>query len=515
MWIATAEHSRHLDRRAADEFGMPANVLMERAGMAVYEAMREMLPEGGAVTVFAGKGNNGGDGLVVARLARNDGFSVDCLVAAREEDLTDDATAQVRAARAHGVYPVFWGDARYERRLECLGGRDLVVDALLGLGADRDVCGPVRDAIEAINRSGVPVLAIDVPSGIHPDTGEELGESIWALRTVTLGLPKPFLFQNTGLEHSGYWSVAPIGLPIHLTDEPTFARLLDGEFVAGLLPERMRSSHKGENGHLLVVAGSHRMRGAAVLVAEAALRSGAGLVTVAGTAEVCNAAAARLPEALLLPLPERDGAIDVGAAEILAHHPSHAAVFGPGLSHAESVLAMLAELWPNWNRPCVIDADALNAVARGVRLPNSECVLTPHPGEMSRLLQLSVAEIQLDRFRTVQNALDRFGCCTLLKGPYTVLGEPGSPLLVNGSGNPGMASGGMGDVLCGVIGTLLAQKMGPLAAAAAGVFWHGQAADACAESSGPVGYLASEVARALPSARAKILSSCGPASPWP
>jgi NAD(P)H-hydrate epimerase len=507
MWIATSEHSKIIDRRASEEFGIPAKVLMERAGLAVFEAVKDLLPCGGRITVFCGKGNNGGDGFVVARLAKDHKFQVDLLVAAEEGDLTPEAEEQMRIARAQGIEPIFASDARWARKAECLGCRELIVDALLGTGAHCNVKGPIKQAIQAINRSGVPVVAVDVPSGIHCDTGEELEESVWALRTVTMGLPKPFLFENIGLEHSGYWTVAEIGYPSALLKEPTQARMVDNDWVANLLPERLRSSHKGENGHVLVVAGSHRMRGAAYLVAHAALRSGAGLVTVAGIPSVCDAIAAHLPEALLLPLPEHHGVVGADASRVLVESASSctSAIFGPGMTHDAPVLEFLARVWQEWDKPCVIDADALNAVALGVKLPRAECVLTPHPGEMSRLLKLSVAEVQCDRFHTVEMAVQRTNQCVLLKGPYSIVGEPNQPMIVNNTGNAGLASGGMGDTLSGIVGTLLSQELPGYYAAACGMYWHGCAADACASEIGPIGFSASDVADALPKARARIV----------
>lgn len=510
MWIANREHSRVLDRRASEEFGIPSKVLMERAGLAVFEAVKELLPEGGRLTVFCGKGNNGGDGFVVARLAKDHGYRVEILVAAEEADLTPEAREQMHMARAQGTEPIFADDSRWARKSECVGCRDLIVDALLGTGARCNVTGTVKTAIQAINRSGVPVISVDVPSGIQCDTGEELDESVWALRTVTMGLPKPFLFEGIGLEHSGHWTVAEIGYPGDLLKEPTNARLVDNEWVANLLPERLRSSHKGENGSLLIVAGSQRMRGAATLAATAAMRAGAGLVTVASVPSVIDAVASNLPEALLLPLPERDGVVDADAAEVVLKGMSgyKAAIFGPGMSHDPSVLEFFRRVWSQWTKPCVVDADALNSVSQGVPLPKAECVLTPHPGEMSRLLKLSVAEVQCDRFRTVEVAVSRFEQSVLLKGPYSIVGEPGQPMMVNNSGNPGLASGGMGDTLSGIIGTLLAQELPGYYAASCGMYWHGYAADLCAQEIGPIGYGATDVAHALPRARAKIVGTC-------
>lgn len=510
MWIANAEHCRTIDRRASEEFGIPAKVLMERAGLAVFEAVKEILPKPGKIAVLCGKGNNGGDGFVVARLAKQHGYTVYCLVAAEEDDLAPDAAEQMRIARLQGLDPIFVSDSRWGHKLDVLGHFDVLVDALLGIGAKNEVRGPIKDAILAINRSGVPVVAVDVPSGIECDTGEELGDSVWAMRTVTFGLPKPFLFGGIGQEHSGYWTVAEIGYPTTLLRDATDSRVIDQEWVSNLLPERLKASHKGDNGSLLIVAGSRNMRGAASLAALAAVRSGIGLVTIAGISDVCAAVAANVPEAMLLPLPEHEGAVSADAARFLLHKAGKfdAALFGPGLTQEPPILEFLEKVWQEWTKPCVIDADALNAVSHGVRLPSAECVLTPHPGEMSRLLHLSIAEIQSDRFQTVRHAVDRFKQCILLKGPNSLVGDSGQPILVNQTGNPGMATGGMGDVLGGIIATLMAQDLPGYYAASCGMYWHGAAADLCAIELGPVGYSASQVADHLPKARSRIIAQC-------
>lgn len=492
------------------DYGIPAMVLMERAGLAVFEAIKALLPESGRLMILCGKGNNGGDGLVVARLAYEADFHVEVLVAAQESELTPDAKTQLAVSRAQGVQPIFVDDARWARKLECMGAYDLVVDALLGTGARGEIHGPILEAIRAINRSGVPAVSVDVPSGIHTDSGEDLGESVWALRTVTFGLPKPCLFQGIGMEHAGYWTVADIGYPSALLQTLTDARLIEQDWVANLMPERLRTAHKRDNGHVLVIAGSQSLPGAALLACRSALRAGAGLVTLASIPSVCAVAAAQLPEVMHLPLPEEGGKISGRAAEVLRASMSRvdSAVIGPGMGQSDSVRAFLGDLWRDWDVPSCIDADALNAVAQGLALPSAECVLTPHPGEMSRLLDSSIAEIQTDRFRTVDSAVRRFEKTVVLKGPHTIVGDLDQPLSVNATGNPGMATAGMGDVLSGTIGALLAQDLPPYCAAATGVYWHGLAADLCAEAIGAVGYLASDVADALPSARAKLTASC-------
>jgi ADP-dependent NAD(P)H-hydrate dehydratase / NAD(P)H-hydrate epimerase len=510
MWIANAERARNLDERSEKNFGISPAILMERAGSAVFEAMSQLVPETGRVAVFCGRGHNGGDGFVTARIAHEKNYRVDLIVAANEEDLCDLTREQMWSARKAGLEPIFADDARWHRRMEQVGAKDVIIDALLGIGASKEVHTKIKESIQAINRSGVPVISVDVPSGICCNTGEELGESIWALRTVTFGMAKPYLFQGIGLEHAGYWSVSEIGYPQVLLTEPTEARLLDGEWVANLLPERLKASHKGDNGHVLIIAGSKWMRGAASLAAMAAFSAGAGMVTVAGIESVCEAVANNVPEALLLPLPEVDGVISPDAAELIFKHEHkfYSALIGPGISTEEPAQQFLAKLFSQWSLPCVLDADALNAVSNGLTPPQCECVFTPHPGEMSRLLQSSIAEIQADRFQSVDNAILKFKQAVLLKGPYSIVGEPGQPMLVNCTGNSGQASAGMGDVLGGVVATLMAQDLPGYYAAGCGMFWHGAAADVCAETFGPIGYKASDLARALPQARARIVAAC-------
>ncbi len=505
MWIANAERSQEMDRLAQSEFGIKCSDLMERAGLAVFEIVQELLPEGGAITVFCGKGNNGGDGLVVARLAAGE-FKVDCLIAAHENELCDNARFQLQIAVEHRITPIFRDNPLWATKLDSLKKQDLIVDGLLGTGAKGEVQGTVLQAIQAINQSAVPVVAIDVPSGIDCDTGEELGASVRAVRTITFGLPKPFLFQGLGMEQAGSWTVADIGFPSALLMEPTDARLLE----CACLPKRKVSSHKGNNGTVLTVAGSHRMRGAAALAAMAAQRAGAGLVTVAAIESVCEAVMALVPEATLIPLPENNGVISADAARLVLERRGQfdAALFGPGLTTEDPVAEFLERVWREWDCPCCIDADGLNCIALGLKPPAGSCVLTPHPGEMARLLHTSVAAVQADRFKTIKFAQEKYGKTLLLKGPHSLVANTDKPPAVNSTGNRGMATAGMGDVLSGVITTLLAQGLSAYDAASSGMFWHGFAGDLCAASVGPIGFTASEVAAALPEARAKIMATC-------
>ena len=506
MWITTSQRCKEIDRLAEQDYGFPASFLMERAGIAVFDAIKEILPEGGRLTLVCGRGKNGGDGFVVARAAFESGYPVECLVACEESELNPEAANQMRIMKGAGLDPIFSNDPRWPRKLECLKCRELIVDALLGTGLKNPVHGPIKEAIQAINRSGVPVVAIDIPSGIDCDTGEELGESVWALRTITIGTPKPGLFEGIGLEHSGYWSVADIGYPHALINEPTEAKLLSQEWVAHLLPERLRRFHKGDVGSVLIVAGSKCMPGAAIMVAKGALRAGAGLITIAAIQSVCDAVSYHVPEAILMPLPEEDGYLAAEAADIIAENRTaySSAVFGPGLGMSSSVKEFLSLVWKTWELPCVIDADAISHVSEGVHPPQCDIVFTPHPGEMGRIMQASVAEIQSDRFKSVRKAADILQACVVLKGAHSLITEPDQPILVNQTGNSGMASAGMGDVLSGVIGTLLSQELPAYYAAACGVYWHGEAGDICARQIGSIGFTATEVADHLPRARAKI-----------
>lgn len=483
MWIADVARSRIIDQQAIHVHGIPSSILMERAGRAVFDALLP-LANGKRVVVLCGPGNNGGDGFVVARVAHEAGLPVVCC--ALGERLSPDCREQRELAQAAGVA------IADVAALDDLGPNDLVVDSLLGTGATGEPRGPLADAIRAIASSGAPCVAVDIPSGIACDTGRAFGPFVRAAKTVTFGLPKPFLFLAEGLEASGDWSVADIGFPRDLLDEPTGVRLLDRDWVAARLPRRSRNSHKGVNGSVLIVAGSKRMTGAAVLAANGALRAGAGLVTVAGGPEVCRAIQAQLPEAMVLPLTD--------AAEVLAMQDrADALVFGPGLTSpvARSLATRLA---PHWAKPVVLDADAL-----GPEMPAwlGPMVATPHPGELGRMLGCSAGEVQADRWACARRAAERFGAAVLLKGAASVVASPSGGLWVNPTGNPGMAAGGMGDVLAGVVGTLLAKGLAPEDAPACGMFWHGAAGNVCAAEIGPSGFLASEVASALPRTRAE------------
>jgi len=508
MWIATADEIREIDRRAISEFGIPASALMEQAGFAAVQVVQEFLSKAGRATVVCGKGNNGGDGLVIARLLRERAHPVSCFIAAKsEEELSRDAREQFQRSVTLGVRPIFAEDETWLAEVRrALQGSEVGVDALLGTGAHGDLEGLILATVELLNDCRKPVVAVDIPTGIDCDSGREMKTSVRATRTVTFGLPKPFLFQGVGSERAGRWNVADIGYPESLLG-PTQVLLLSAPLLKGAIPQRSTASNKGQNGSLLVVAGSNQMPGAAVLVARAAIRTGVGLVTVSSTKSVCETVAHHVPEALLMVLPEQDGHIHPDAVRTLIEKQEKigAAVFGPGMTHEQGVQELLRDVWKEWTKPCLIDADALNCMAAGVEPPSKFVALTPHPGELSRLLGKSVDEIQADRFAAAREAAEKLQHPTLVKGAFTISATAGQPLFLNPTGNPGMATGGMGDALSGIVGTLLAQRLNPPDALAVGAFWHGLAGDLCAAEIGPVGYTASDLIERLPRARASIL----------
>ncbi|BAS27120.1 NAD(P)H-hydrate dehydratase [Limnochorda pilosa] len=524
MRLATAAMVREADGRA-EALGVPTRILMENAGARVADLVQRITRPGDPVLVFCGRGNNGGDGLVAARHLRDAGRRVRVWLAAAEDAYTGDAAANLDLVRRWGI------DLKLAPREALaldhgLAGHRVVVDALLGTG----VTGPLRDPyplwVAALNRFEGTVVSVDLPSGLDADTGQAHPEAVRAHWTVTLGLAKPGLFLLPGAEYAGRVEVASIGLPPEALEDPAQApiELLEGRDVAALLPARPADSHKGTYGHLLVVAGSQGMSGAAVLVARAALRSGAGLVTLAVPASVQAQAAASLPEALTHGLPETsEGTLGVEAAREVVRllGPRDALALGPGIGAGRETAALVFELLSREEivvKPCVLDADALTLLAREPRRLDEAgralgaalgMVITPHPGEMARLLGCTAGDVQADRPGKVREAATRFGAVAVLKGARTLVADPAGRWAINPTGNAGMATGGMGDVLTGAVGALLAQGLAPWDAARAAVYLHGLAGDLAAAERGAAGLLASEVADHLPAARRRVLEEAG------
>jgi NAD(P)H-hydrate epimerase len=472
-----AAQVRELDRIAIEQHGIPGYTLMSRAGAATFAALRERWPAALRITVVCGSGNNGGDGYVVARLAHQTGLLTQVLTLSDPEQLQGDALTAYHDARAAGV-PV----AAFE--VGRLAGSDVVVDAILGTGLEREVTGLWRDAIQAINSLGAGVLAIDIPSGLHADCGTVLGGAIRAQETITFIGLKQGLFTGQGPTCCGRVRFDDLQVPaeVYHPIHPACQRYA-GEDLAARLPVRPRSAHKGHYGHVLVVGGERGMAGAARMAGEAAARCGAGLISVATRAEHAAVQAAVRPEVMFR------GVENLSELGLLMARATVVAV-GPGLGQGDWGQSLL-EFVLDSDLPLVVDADALNLLA-GRPLRRDNWILTPHPGEAARLLQATSAQIEADRFTAVSELAIRYGGVCVLKGAGTLIASETSGLVVCTAGNPGMASGGMGDVLTGIIAALLAQGLPLPQAARTGVYLHGRAGDLAA-AQGERGLLATDL----------------------
>lgn len=511
MKLVTAAQMRELDRAAIVGRGIPGLDLMERAGAVVARCAAAMIREGRLrprVLLCAGKGNNGGDAFVAARRLRAEGIAVRMLLFAHRGDIARDAIENLRRYEAEGGETTsVETPAELAAFREDAASYGLAVDGILGTGAAGEVSGQAAAAIGFIRELRSPVLAIDVPSGLDATTGAVRGIAVRAAATVAMGLPKTGMVSGDGPAHCGRIRVADIGLPPDLVEAVEGAGDLVVEAdLQSLFPPRSRLAHKGDFGHVLVVAGSPGMTGAACLAASAALRSGAGLVTVAAARSLNPVLAAKLTEAMTLPLPEtREGALGGEAGEeiLRAADRFDAAVIGPGLGRRPETVAMVRALIAALRVPTVVDADGLYALAgdpsilKGAQAP---LVLTPHPGEMARLAGGDAAGVLRDRRGAAEGFARLHGAVVVLKGMQTLVVSPGGGVSINASGNPGMATAGSGDVLSGVIASFLGQQMDQRDAARAAVFVHGDAGDRAAMRLGERGMTASDIVERLPAA---------------
>lgn len=474
--LYTVAQVRQIERMAIDALRIPGRELMRRAGQAAFDELRRRWPGARRFTVFSGVGNNGGDGYVLAGLARGAGFEVTVLALGSPREGSE--AAQACAGWRAGGGEVLPADAAWP-------GADVHVDALYGIGLSRPPDGRAREWIERLNAAARPVLALDVPSGLDADAGFAPGAVVRADATITFIANKRGLHTGVAADCVGAVAVDSLGLPEEIyAGSLGDARLLDAGEVAAWLPPRARDGHKGRYGHVLAVGGDHGMGGAIRLAGEAALRVGAGLVSVATQAEHIMALNAARPELMAHVVP--------GVQELnpLLERASVVAL-GPGLGqrawgHALWHAAIAA------GKPLALDADGLNLLARDALALPAQTVLTPHPGEAARLLDTDAGTIARDRFAAVRELARKYGAVVVLKGAGTLIANPHGDVAVCPWGNPGMASAGMGDVLTGIVAGLLAQGLDAWRAACAGVALHARAGDAAA-CAGEAGLLASDL----------------------
>lgn len=487
--LYSASQVRALDAYAIGELQVPGYALMKRAGEAALRYLRSRWPRCHRIVIVCGGGNNGGDGYVLARFAQAAGLTVGVLAAVPPERLSGDAR------QAHADWIASGGRAQaFDGKL--LGDAEVIVDALLGTGLAQPVRPEAARVIAALNEAGRPVFALDVPSGLDSDTGEPHGIAVRADCTVTFVALKTGLFIGRGPEHAGavYFDDLEVSVPAQRAEfAPRLERIVEAE-IAAALPRRARTANKGDFGRVLIVGGGPGMPGAVRLAGEAALRTGAGLVTVAVWPDNVAGIVAGRPELICLPVREASGLAEpLERADVIA--------IGPGLGKTPWASELLATVLRT-SKPLVVDADALNLIAEQAQRGSGphhrdNWILTPHPGEAARLLGWSTAEVQQDRLKALTGLIERYGGTVVLKGAGTLVGTSGRIPGVCERGNPGMASAGMGDVLTGATAGILAQCADPWQAARVAALVHAMSGDVAARGGGERGLLASDVAREL------------------
>jgi NAD(P)H-hydrate epimerase len=513
-----------VDRGAVEEIGIPSMVLMENAALGLAEAVAGSFPDASSVAIYCGPGNNGGDGLALARHLAVRGYRVRCLLAFGGRETRGDAASQLAICRSMapdllrldeiGPAQSPSGDRTVDLGEALAAGRsaDLVVDALFGTGLGRPLEGQLAELVEGLNALPVPRLAVDLPSGLNGSRSDLFGPHLVADLTVTFAAPKPAQVFSPAADAVGELVVADLGIPPELLDRPwgeePALHLVVGEEVAAWLSPRQAESHKGTYGHLLVVAGATGKSGAAILAARSAVRSGAGLVTVAVPGPIVQTVDLGSLESMSLALPVGEdplGRLGEGAARAIldAAAGKDALALGPGLGQGDPVSGEIREAVLACELPLVLDADGLNAFAgRAGELTSrpGPTVLTPHPGELARLLDVETSAVVDDRLAFARRAARETGAVVVLKGHQSLTAAPDGAVHVNPTGNPGMATGGTGDVLTGLLGGLLAQGYEALEAAILGVYLHGLAGDLARDERGERGLAAGDLVEALPRA---------------
>lgn len=524
MRLTTASEIREMDRMTIEEIGIPGIVLMENAARGAGRVFLEHFnpSPGSRVLVICGKGNNGGDGFAMARHLSLYGLKVVVVLLAEASRVSGDALINLDIIRRMGGIEVIEAPAAAELK-EALGHIErcaFIIDAIFGTGLNSDVKGIYRDAIKAINSSGRQVMSVDMPSGINSDDGRVMGVAVRADLTVTFGFAKPGLVVFPGAGLSGRVVCVDIGIPHAVADMVGSRHYISGpDAFTHLFKEERPDTHKGDRGHLLILAGSTGKTGAAAMTAMGALRTGAGLVTLGIPAGLNSILEVKLTEAMTVPLPETaEGSLSQEAGdEILSLAKGKTAIaIGPGLSTNPETTALVRKIVTECDLPMIIDADGLNALAEEPAMLerlDERKILTPHPGEMARLTGLKGADVQVDRIGTVARFVEGCRSCLVLKGARTVISGSQDKMYINPTGGPALSSGGSGDVLTGIISGLLTRGMPVMEAALAGVYIHGLAGDLLAGERGKTGVIAGDLLNVIPRLMESLKSKELPAQP--
>jgi NAD(P)H-hydrate epimerase len=503
MRVLNAAQMRDADRYTIDEIGIPSIVLMENAGRAVVAAMEATYDDLATrrIAILAGRGNNGGDGFVVARTLLQRGIDVAVFLLGRAAEIRGDARVNLEALARLGLSAVEITNGQdWELHFSEISQRDLLVDAMFGTGLREPLAGMLQTVVADVNSSGLTVVSIDLPSGLSADTSDLIGDAIEASLTVTLGAPKLPLVLPPAEAHCGDLVIADIGIPQPVIDdlEGPRVRILTREGMRELVQPRTGDSHKGDYGRVLLVAGSLGKTGAAHLGALGALKSGAGLVTIATPRSALPVLAAMAPEYMTEALPEDEhGRLTAGAVDRVLELQADVLAVGPGLGQDDAVRRFVTALLERTGVPLVLDADALNAFAdhpgqlRG--RDGLDVVITPHPGEMARLVGVPVSDVQARRVEVARSFATAHHVCVVLKGHRTLVVTPEGHVSINLTGNPGMATGGSGDVLTGMIAAWFAQLLDAEAAACLAVYLHGLAGDLAEADEGEQALVAGDI----------------------
>ena len=519
MELVTAEQMREMDNRTINRFGIPGLVLMENAARGAVRVLWKHMgnPQGKQVGILAGSGNNGGDGFVMARYLYLKGAVPTVFLLAKREKIKGDAAHNLSLLSTLPIPLVDVTDeADFHQSKAKISHQDLFVDAIFGTGLNTDIRGHYTDVIAHVNALGKPVLSVDIPSGIDADSGRICGTCIRADVTATFAFAKPGHVVHPGCEYTGETEIIDIGIPHHIKEEVNpDCFLLTSRYLRPLFPARQPEAHKGHTGHMLLLAGSPGKTGAAAMAVTSALRSGAGLVTLACPQGIHPVMETLVLEGMTFPLPQTpEGDLsDKALGEIASlMADKRCMALGPGMGTSSATATLVREIILTSFLPLVIDADGLNCIAEDTSiLKEAEVplILTPHPGEMARLSHTTTREVQQSRIRIARDFAATHNVYLVLKGAGTLIAHPDGRLWINPTGNSGMASAGMGDVLTGMIAGFLSQGMSPLNAAIMAVYLHGKAADTLAASMGPVGFLASDVIERIPGEIGRLIEPHG------
>jgi NAD(P)H-hydrate epimerase len=504
MIVLTPERMAKYDAYAIRTWGIPSAVLMENAGRNTYRLMKDRYLAGRErLVVFCGKGNNGGDGFVVGRYALLDGFVVTIFLLGRTTDLKGDAALNMGLYRSLGgtVVECCEGSSDIVRGI---GSADIIVDAIFGTGLSKPVQGIEKQAIEQINESGKPVIAVDIPSGIDGKTGQPLGPAVRATHTFTYGYAKIGQILCPGAYHAGRLTVIDISIPSFIEKTVgTDGQVIDGNMLRGFLKRRLPWDHKGTFGHAVVIAGSPGKTGAAHMASLAALKIGAGLVTLLIPASLNPIMEVKLTEVMTLPVPDKGtGFFTLSAYDEIAGfvRDKDVIVMGPGLSQEPETSAVVRKLYEEMDKPFVIDADGINAFQGHddlLKAAGGKAIFTPHPGELSRLTGMTPKEINQDRVEAARRFVATTGATLILKGARTVVLGPLGELYINPTGNPALAKGGSGDILTGFVGGLLSQGYSMIESSLLGAYLHGYVADTWTARNTDVDLLAGDLLAGL------------------